>query len=149
MIRISKVSIFFIGMVSLSIVGVIVVIGMMDERDTKIKQLQNKVNNQEKLLQMMNVENQKDYNDTTSIFDAIRYAEQDNYTMANQISPHCFYKITGKDSSKVNCYGSNIVDERINACMFQHNVVSITETSSSLPETANRDSCTKMMGGNP
>lgn len=145
--RIPNTAIIFIVAMSISlIVGVTGFIGMMDERDTKITQLQNRVIYLDKLLQTMNVAYNKYDDQMESEFNAIRQAEQDNYTMKDQISTHCFFKITGKNTSKENCYGTNIIDERINACMWQHNVISFQLGEVQLTESANRSSCTEMVG---
>lgn len=145
--KISNSTIILIVVMSLSLtVGTIGLIGMTDERDSKIKQLQNEVDDLNKTLQIMNVANQQYENDTASIIDAIGYAEKDNYTIEDRISPHCFFKITGKNSSEENCYGVNITDERISACMFQHSMLAYKLNKVPLNDTSNIKLCTEMIG---
>lgn len=118
---------------------------IIPKKDHEIVLLQQRISDDEDLLQKMNQAMDAQMNATLSGLDAIRSAELDNYTMMNQISTHCFFKITGKNSSTEKCYGDNIVDERIQACMTYHNIIADYNGEVHLTDQANNATCTEMV----
>src|SRR5690348_12791350 len=105
-------------MIALSIVSAVLIVNgvfIIPAKDLDIKLLEQQINDDRKLIKMMDNATKEYENNTYSILDAVRQAELDNFTMQNQISQHCFFKMTGQNQSLERCYGSNIVDERIQA----------------------------------
>lgn len=118
---------------------------IIPEKDKTIRLLNQTVFDQEKLLMEMNEIIDERTNATLSTLDAIRSAEVDNFTMANQISAHCFFKITGENQSLERCYGQDIVDERIQACMTGHDIMALYMNEVPLNKQANNSTCTEMV----